>query len=100
MARSISSNRTTHWTVSDNIAKTLEVIKKNTLVDLTESFKEKIEKVVEQVSAEEGRMIQESLQEKELNDRRAKIEELTKRYKDDPVRLQMLSQIASELNEL
>lgn len=99
MARSISSNRTTHWTVSDNIAKTLEVIKKNTLVDLTESFKEKIEKVVEQVSAEEGRMIQESLQEKELSDRRAKIEELTKRYKNDPVRLQMLSQIASELND-
>ena len=28
-----------------------------------------------------------------------KIRELTERYKNDPVRLQMLSQIASELNE-
>lgn len=100
LAKSLFSNRTTQWIVNDNIAKTIETIKKNTHVDLIESFKEKIEKVVEQVSTEEGRMIQESLQEKELSDRRAKIEELTKRYKNDPIRLQMLSQIASELKEL
>lgn len=100
IARSIYSNRTTHWSVKDNIAKTINVIKKNTRVDLTESFRDKIEQVVEKVSEKEGQIIQESLQEKEINDRRAKIEELTKIYKNDPIRLQMLSQIASELNEL
>lgn len=100
LAKSIHSNRTTAWSVNDNIAKTLDMIKKNTRVDLTESFKEKIDSVVERVSIEEGRMIQENLERAAIDERRKKIEELTERYKNDPVRLQMLSQIACELNEL
>jgi hypothetical protein len=100
LAKSIYSSRTTGWAVNDNIAKTIETIKKNTRVDLTESFKEKIDRAVDRVSIEEGRVIQENLQRSEIDERRKKIEELTERYKNDPVRLQMLSQIACELNEL
>lgn len=100
LAKSIYSNRTTAWSVNDNIAKTLDMIKKNTRVDLTESFKEKIDSVIERVSLEEGKMIQENLEKSQIDERRKKIEELTERYKNDPVRLQMLSQIACELNEL
>ncbi len=100
LAKSIYSSRTTGWAVNDNIAKTIETIKKNTRVDLTESFKEKIDRAVDRVSIEEGKQIQENLEKSEIDERRKKIEELTERYKNDPVRLQMLSQIACELNEL
>lgn len=98
-AKSIYSSRVTPWNVNDNIAEAVKIIKKNTKVDLTEAFKEKIEQIVEKVAEEEGEQIKESLKENELNSRREKIRELTERYKNDPVRLQVLSQIVSDLND-
>lgn len=98
-AKSLYSSRTTPWKVSDNIVETVKIIKHNTKVDLTEVFKDKMESIVEKLSEKEGEQIKESLRLKELDKRRQKVAELTERYKDDPVRLQLLSQIASDLNE-
>jgi hypothetical protein len=98
-AMSLYSTRTTPWKINDNIVETVKIIKQNTKIDLTEVFKNKIEKIVEQLSQEEGTEIKESLQQQEINKRKQKVAELTERYKDDPIRLQMLSQIACELND-
>jgi hypothetical protein len=98
-AKSLYSSRTTPWKVSDNIVETVKIIKHNTKVDLTEVFKDKMESIVEKLSEKEGEQIKESLRLKELDKRRQKVAELTERYKDDPVRLQLLSQIASDLND-
>ena len=99
-AKMISTNHTSPWKVKDNIAKVCESVKKYTHVDLKENYSESIKNVVETVKDEEAQQMLESLETDKMNERKQKIAELTERYKNDPVRLHILSQIASDLNNL
>lgn len=99
-AKMLKTNHTHAWRVEDNIAKVCESIKKYTHVDVSDQYAESIGTVLEQVSAEEGQQITESLERDRMLERKRKIAELTERYKSDPVRLHMLSQIAADLNDM
>lgn len=99
-AKMLQTTHTPAWKVVDNIAEACKVIKKNTRVDLSENYKVSIDKVVEQVSEQEAKQITESIESEKMNSRKQKIAELTERYKNDPVRLHMLSQIAADLSEM
>lgn len=100
LAESVASNHSTAWNINSNSAEVLKVIKKTTKVDLNEAFSESLKKAIAHVSESEAAAIQESLENDKMDERRRKIAELTERFKDDPVRLQMLSQIAADLNSL
>lgn len=97
--KSLSSTHSTGWKHNGNISEAVNIIKKNTRVDLTENFKNEIENIIENVKLKEGNMIKESLRQKELSTRRNKIAELTERFKSDPIRLQVLANIAQDLND-
>ena len=99
-AKMISTNHTSPWKVKDNIAKVCESVKKYTHVDWKENYSESIKNVVETVKDEEAQQMLESLETDKMNERKQKIAELTERYKNDPVRLHILTQIASDLNNL
>ena len=99
-AKMLQTNHTSNWKVNDNIVETCKVIKKNTHVDLSENYQVSIDKVVESVSEQEAQQITESLEAEKMNERKQKISELTERFKNDPVRLHMLSQIAADLNNI
>lgn len=99
-AWSIQSNHAGRWSVNDNICEVCNVIKKRTNVDLVPCFKEKIEEAVKDMEDSEKEKIQESLQTDSLKSRREKIEALTEKYKNDPVRLAVLAKVAAELSSL
>ena len=96
--------RSTHtpqqWSTEGNIYEVLTFIKKKTNVDLSEKYEEQINKVIESAEKEEQEKIQENLKASAIQERKEKVEALIKEFKDDPVKLAVLSKIALELNTL
>lgn len=95
-----SAKRGNAWSITDNIANVVEFLKKQTSTDLTESYKEEIEKVVENRSEEEKAEMQKKIQEDGIEARKRKIAELTEQYKNDPARLMILAKLAEDLNNI
>lgn len=100
VVKSIVSGHNAQLNESGNITDVLNTIKKQTKIDLTEKYSEAIGKNIRDAEETEAKQIQESLEDSQNDQRRQKIEELTKRYKNDPAKLAVLSKIASELNDL
>jgi len=96
-ARMLQTNHSQPWEVKGNIAQVCESIKKYTRLDVTKLYEQAIDGAVKEAKKAEGQMIQEQLEKDEIAKRKEKIAELTERYKNDPVRLEMLSQVAAEL---
>ena len=95
-----SKRPTTVWSMTDNIANVVEFLKKNTSTDLTESYKDQIEKVIENKSEEEKAEMQRRLNEDGIQARKDKIAQLTEQYKNDPARLAVLAKCAEDLAQL
>ncbi len=95
-----SKRRGNAWSLNDNIANVVEFLKKQTSTDLTESYKEQIEKVIENRSEEEKAEMQRKLQEDGIQSRKDKIAKLTEQYKNDPARLMILAKLAEDLNSI
>ncbi len=88
------------WALTDNIANIVEFLKKNTNCDLTEAYKEGIDRVIENRTEEEKAEMQLKLQEDGIQARKDKIAQLTEQFKHDPVRLQVLAKLAEDLNSM
>ncbi len=88
------------WSLTDNIANVVEFLKKNANCDLTEAYREGIDRVVESRTEEEKAEMQRKLQEDGIQARKDKIAQLTEQFKNDPVRLQVLAKLAEDLNQL
>lgn len=97
-----SSHSTHRWeTPCDNdIISTLKFIKNNTNTDLTESYKESIERVTENFTEEEREQMKQQIKEDNISQRREKIAMLTEKFKNDPIKLSVLAQVASDLSSL
>lgn len=96
--------RSTHqpnpWKVEGNICEVLNFIKKKTNVDLSEKYEEQINAVIEKTEETEKERIAEELKNSQIQERKEKVENLIKEFKDDPVKLAVLSKIAQELSTL
>ena len=100
-AQLIRSTHTPHqWSTEGNIYEVLTFIKKKTNVDLSERYEEQINQVIENAEKEDQEKIQENLKASAIQERKEKVEHLIKEFKDDPVKLAVLSKIALELNTL
>ena len=99
-AKMLNTNHTQPWEVKGDIAQVCESIKKYTRLDITKSYTKSIENAIEEAKRQEGQQIKENLEKEAIEKRKAKIAELTERYKNDPVRLEMLSRVAADLNKL
>lgn len=99
-AKLLRTNRSQPWEVKGDIAQIVEAVKKYTHIDLTKLYEHSIEGAVTAAKEKEGQQMKENLEREAIEKRKAKIAELTEKYKGDPTRLAMLSQIASELASL
>lgn len=99
-AKMIRTNHTAPWEVKGDIAQVVEAVKKYTHIDITKLYESSIVGAVATAKEKEGQQVKENLEKEAMEARKQKIAELTEKYKNDPTRLAMLSQIAAELNEL
>lgn len=96
----LQSNHATKWSQNQDVVESVKFIKSRTNVDLNEHFKSQIAEVVEAKTAEEKEAILESIHNDEVQARKERIEKLTEQFKNDPVKLAMLSKLAQDLNEI
>lgn len=93
----LSSNHTSAWTVNTNVVEALEYIKKNTRVSLSERFNDQVKQVIEQISDDDKKRMEEEVKEGKIQGIKNRIATLTEKFKNDPTKLALLSQIAQDL---
>ena len=96
-AKLLRTNRSQPWEVKGDIAQIVEAVKKYTRIDISKLYEQSIEGAVAAAKEKEGQRVKENLEKEAMDKRKAKIAELTEKYKGDPTRLAMLSQIAADL---
>lgn len=99
-AGSIKSTKPGTWAINESIIDALDFIKKQTKVNISELFTESIEKAYHTRCEEEQEEIKENLRLDAVQERREKIAMLTEKFKNDPIRLAILSQLAEDLNNI
>ncbi len=99
-AKLLRTNHSQPWEVKGDIAQVVENVKKFTHVDITEMYEKSIEGAVAEAKEKEGQQVKENLEKEAMETRKQKIAELTEKYKNDPTRLAMLSQVAADLAAL
>lgn len=93
----LQSNRHPKWTINENAVDALSFIKSKTNVSLGEKYSELVAEHIEKVSEEEKEKIEQELKENERNSYRERISALTEKFKNDPAKLAVLSQLAAQL---
>lgn len=93
----LQSNRHPKWTINENAVDALSFIKSKTNVSLGEKYSELVAEHIEKVSEEEKDKIEQELKENERNSYRERISALTEKFKNDPTKLAVLSQLAAQL---
>lgn len=88
------------WSISKNICETVNFIKTKTNTDITEHYSESIKKAVAEAEHKDAETLKESLRQNEIQSRRERIEKLTQEFKNDPVKLAVLSKVAEDLKAL
>lgn len=94
----LKSNHTSKWTVDENALEVVTFIKNKTNVTLNECYKEQIDNVIGEFSAKDAERIQESIKSAEISNYKQRIEALTEKFKNDPVKLAVLSNLAKEIS--
>lgn len=94
----LQSSRHQKWTINENAVDALSFIKSKTNVSLGDRYKEIVENNLEKASEEESQKIQEELENQKIESYRSRIEALTEKFKNDPVKLAILSKIAQQIN--
>lgn len=93
----LQSNRHPKWTVNENAVDVLSFIKSKTNVSLSEKYSKLVSEHIEKVSEEEKEKIEQELKENERDSYRERISALTEKFKNDPTKLAVLSQLAAQL---
>lgn len=99
-ATSLMSNRTAKWTINENAIDAISFIKSKTNVSLSDQYQSVIENAVAVADEEEKGRIEEELKSTEQQSYKERIETLTEKFKNDPVKLAVLSKLAQELSEI
>lgn len=99
-AKLLQTNHTAPWEVKGDIAQVVEAVKKYTHIDITKLYEQAISGAIEDTKQKEAQQVKENLEKEAIEQRKQKIAELTEKYKNDPIRLQMLSQVAADLAAL
>ena len=98
--KSLHSKTNQPWAINDSIFETVKFIRKKTNTDLSEYYADAINEEIAKAEEKDAEAIKESLKENEIQKRRDKIEALTEAFKNDPVKLAVLSKVAQDLNSI
>ena len=93
----LKSTHNPQWTINEGAMKAIDFIKSKTRIDLTEKLNEAIKTNIAEVSAEEKRVMEQELEDKEIQDVKDRIAALTEKYKDDPAKLAVLASLSESL---
>ena len=96
----LASNHSAKWTINENAIEALSFIKAKTNTTISENYTKVIESSMEKADADEKLRIEEALKAEEQQSYKERIEALTEKFKNDPVKLAVLSKLAQELNEV
>ena len=95
----LQSNHNTKWTVNEDAISTLSFIKAKTNVELGEVYTEAVKSHMANVDEEEKKRLEEEAKANEKNGYKERIAALTEKFKDDPAKLAILSELAAKLAE-
>lgn len=98
-AYSLYSNHTTGWKLNTTIVEAINFIKSKTNLNIAKDYKNNIDEQIKKTEADKAKQIEEDIKKGEMAARKAKIEALTEKYKDDPATLAVLAKVAQALNE-
>lgn len=93
----LQSNHNLKWTVNENAVTTLSFIKSKTNVELGEKYTEAVQAHMANVDEEEKARLAEEAKVNEKNGYKDRIAALTEKFKDDPAKLAILSELAANL---
>ena len=96
----INSNRHPKWTINENAVDALTFIKGKTNVTLSDVYKTNVIEHIEKATESEKVEMEKELHENEKQSYRDRIAALTEKFKNDPVKLAILSKMATELSEM
>lgn len=94
----LASNRHPAWTINENAVDTLSFVKAKTNTNISERYAELVKNHIEQVSEAEQENIKQEIHEQKVQSYKERIAALTEKFKHDPAKLAVLSNIAAELN--
>lgn len=94
----LASRRHPAWTINENAVDALSFIKTKTNVNISENYSELVKNHIEKVSEIEKENIEKELHEQTVQSYKDRIAALTEKFKNDPTKLAVLSNIAQELN--
>lgn len=95
----LNSNHSSKWTINENVVDALSFIKSRANVNISEHYKENIEQHLEQSTIEEREQIEKNLQDQKTNSYKERIANLIEKFKNDPVKLAVLSKLAQTISE-
>jgi len=93
----LQSNHNAKWTVNEDAITTLSFIKSKTNVELGEVYTEAVKSHMANVDEEEKARLEEEAKVNEKNGYKERIAALTEKFKNDPAKLAILSELASKL---
>ena len=95
----LNSNHSSGWTYNCNVIEVLENIKKNTRATISEHYNDVVKEAIEKASISDREKIEDSIREAKKQSIKERIEALTEKFKNDPVRLAVISQVAKDLQD-
>ena len=93
----LASRRHPAWTINENAVDALSFIKTKTNVNISENYADAVKNHLEKASEVEQENIKQELHEQQMQSYKERIEALTEKFKNDPTKLAVLSNIAQEL---
>ena len=93
----LQSNHNTKWTVNEGAVNTLSFIKSKTNVELGQVYTEAVQANMASVDEEEKKRLEEEAKVTEKNGYKERIAALTEKFKNDPAKLAILSELAAKL---
>ena len=93
----LASRRHPAWTINENAVDALSFIKTKTNVNISENYTDAVKNHLEKVSETEQETIKQELHEQKVMSYKERIEALTEKFKNDPTKLAILSNLAQEL---
>ena len=96
----LQSNHCAKWTINENAIDAVDFIKSKTNVQLSEKYQATIANALESRSEEDKKIIEESKKEEQIQSYKERIETLTEKFKNDPIKLAVISKLAQDVSNL
>lgn len=93
-----SSHIPSKWTINENVIEALSFIQSKTNVSLSEVYDKAVKESMDQISEEDKKVLESEIREQANVSRRERVSKLVEKFKNDPVKLAVLSTIAENLD--